>query len=182
MAAPRGNAGTQHGAFRSCTTDHATAQSSGQCDCRARRALRQPARHRAGGARTARPYDDLDRQPAAGRGVLSADDGGSAGGRAAVRVGARAGGRVRRRHLARRPGQRAARRRLPRFSRHEPRARRPRRGSRLRHRARHYPKAAQRISARQGRVLPDRSRRRRLARRHGGDALLPAPMRCATAP
>ena len=33
-----------------------------------------------------------------------------------------------------------------------------------------------------GAVFPDRSRRRRLARRHGGDARLRAPMRCATAP
>ena len=33
-------------------------------------------------------------------------------------------------------------------------------------------KAAQRASARPGPVLPDRSGRRRLARRHGGDALL----------
>ncbi len=40
----------------------------------------------------------------------------------------------------------------------------------LRHRARHHAQAAQRASARQGRVLPDRSRRRCLARRHGGDA------------
>ena len=86
------------------------------------------------------------------------------------RRGARAGGRLRRRHLARRPGQRAARRHLPRFPRHEPRARGPCRGPRLRHRARHHAQAAQRISARQGSVLPDRSRRRRLARRHGGDA------------
>ena len=36
----------------------------------------------------------------------------------------------------------------------------------------HHPQGAQRISARPGPVLPDRSRRRRLARRHGGDALL----------
>ena len=81
----------------------------------------------------------------------------------------RAGGRFRHRHLARRPGQRAARRHLPRFPRHEPRARGACRGPRLRHRARHYPQGAQRASARQRAVFPDRSRRRRLARRHGGD-------------
>ena len=44
------------------------------------------------------------------------------------------------------------------------------RGPRLRDRARRHPQAAQRISARPGPVLPDRSGRRRLARRHGGDA------------
>ena len=83
---------------------------------------------------------------------------------------ARAGDPVRHRHLARRPGQRAAWRHLARFPRHEPRARRARRGSRLRHRARHHAQAAQRAPARSGRVLPDRSRRRCVARRHGGDA------------
>jgi D-lactate dehydrogenase (cytochrome) len=47
-----------------------------------------------------------------------------------------------------------------------------RRGSRLRRPARRHPQGAQRIPARPGCFLPDRSRRRRLARRHGGDALL----------
>ncbi len=75
---------------------------------------------------------DLDRQPAAGRGGVPAGDGRRAGGGAAVRGRARAGDRVRHRHLARRPGQRAARRHLPRFPRHEPRARGARRGPRLR--------------------------------------------------
>ena len=92
--------------------------------------------------------------------------------RAPVRRRTRAGDRLRRRHVARRPGQRATRRRLPRFPRHEPRARRPCRGSRLRRRARHHPQAAQRAAARPRRVFPDRSRRRCLARRHGGDARL----------
>ena len=59
-----------------------------------------------------------------------------------------------------------------RFSRHEPRARRPCRGSRLRGRAGHHPQAAQRVPARPGAVFPDRSGRRRLARRHGLDARL----------
>ena len=94
----------------------------------------------------------------------------SAGDRAAVRRAARAGHRVRHRHLARGPGQRAARRHLPRFPRHEPRACRPCRGSRLRHRAWHHPQAAQRAPARPRPVLPDRSRRRCFARRHGLDA------------
>ena len=83
-----------------------------------------------------------------------------------------AGRRVRRRHLAGGPSQCATRRHLPRFPRHEPRACRPCRGSRLRHRARHHPQAAQRATARSGRILPDRPRRRCLARRHGGDARL----------
>ena len=83
---------------------------------------------------------------------------------------ARAGDRVRHRHLARGPGQRAAGRHLARFPRHEPPPRRSRRGPRLRHRAGHDAQTAQRTPARPGRVLSDRSRRRRLARRHGGDA------------
>ena len=111
-------------------------------------------------------------QPAARRRGVSASDRGGAGDRAAVRQAPRAGGRLRHRHLARRPGQCAARRHLPRFPRHEPRARGACRGSRLRHRARHHPQGAQRASARQRAVFPDRSRRRRLARRHGGDARL----------
>ena len=122
------------------------------------------------GPRAARQHAHLDRQPAARRGGVSADDRGSAADRAAVRGAPRADHRLRHRHLARRPGQRAARRHLARFPRHEPRARRPRRGSRLRRRARRHAQAAQRIPARSGPVLSDRSRRRRLARRHGGDA------------
>ena len=84
----------------------------------------------------------------------------------------RAGDRVRHRHLARRPRQRALWRRLDRLPRHEPRAGGALAGPRLRGRARHHPQAAQRASARPGPVLSDRSGRRRLARRHGGDALL----------
>ena len=64
------------------------------------------------------------------------------------------------------------RRRVDRLPRHEPRAGGARRGPRLRRRAGRHPEAAQRISARPGLVLSARSRRRRLARRHGGDALL----------
>ena len=56
--------------------------------------------------------------------------------------------------------------------RHEPGARGARRGPRLRGRARRHAQGAQRASARPGPVLPDRSGRRRLARRHGGDARL----------
>ena len=135
-------------------------------------ALRQPAGDLAGGARAARPHHDLDCEPAAGRGDISAGHRGGAGDRAAVRGAARAGDRVRHRHFARRPGQCAARRHLPRFPRHEPRARGPCRGSRLRHRAGHHAQSSQRAAARQRAVLSDRSRRRRLARRHGGDARL----------
>ena len=48
-------------------------------------------------------------------------------------------------------------------------ARSPRRRPRLRDRARRDPQGTERTSARPGRVLPDRSGRRRLARRHGLD-------------
>ena len=85
-------------------------------------------------------------------------------------------------HVARRPGQRAARRHLPRLPRHEPRARRACRGSRLRHRARHHPQAAQRISARHRacsfRSIPAPTPRSAAWRRRAP----PAPTRCATAP
>ena len=138
--------------------------------CRAGRDLRQSARYFARGARAARQHAHLGRQSAAGCGGLPAIDRGCAAGGAAVRGRARADDRLRRRHFARGPGQCAARRRLARFPRHEPRARRARRGSRLRRRARHHPQAAQHRAARPRRVLSDRSRRRRLARRHGGDA------------
>ncbi len=85
----------------------------------------------------------------------------------------RAGDRVRRRHLAGRPRQRAVQGGIvDRLPRHEPRARRACRGPRLRGRARHHAQGAQRASARPGPVLSDRSGRRCLARRHGGDALL----------
>ena len=130
------------------------------------------ARDLAGGARAARQHRHLDREPAAGRGGVSAIDRGRAGDRAHLRGASRAGHPVRHRHLARRPRQRAARRRLDRRPRHEPGARGARRGPRLRGRAGRHPQGAQRISARPGPVLPDRSGRRRLARRHGGDALL----------
>ena len=70
------------------------------------------------------------------------------------------------------PGQRAARRHLARFPRHESRACGSRRRSRLRHRARYHAQSAQRAAPRSGRVLSDRSRRRCVARRHGGDARL----------
>ena len=104
--------------------------------------------------------------------VFPQSDRRGAGDRAAVRGRARAGDRLRHRHLARRPGQCAARRHLPRFPRHEPRARGACRGSRLRHRARHHPQGSSTSICATGRVFPDRSRRRRLARRHGGDARL----------
>jgi len=78
--------------------------------------------------------------------------------------------RVRHRHLAGGPGQRAGGGRLHRPARHEPGARGPCRRSRLRDPARRHPQGAQRASARPGRVLSDRSRRRRLAGRNGLDA------------
>ena len=139
---------------------------------RARAKIRQPPRHLASGARAARQYADLGGEPAAGRRGVSAEHRGRAGDRAHLRRAPRAGDPVRHRHLARRPGQRAAGRRVDRLPRHEPRAGGACRGPRLRGRARHHPQGAERATARPGPVLPDRSRRRRLARRHGGDALL----------
>ena len=111
-------------------------------------------------------------EPAARRGGVSADDRGRAAHRAHLRRARRSGHRLRHRHLAGRPRQRAIRRRIDRFPRHEQGARGARRGSRLRDRAGRHPQGAQRASARQRPVLSDRSRRRRLARRHGGDARL----------
>ena len=80
--------------------------------------------------------------------------------------------RLRHRHLAGGPGQRAGRRHLHRPARHEPDSRSSCRGSRLRDPARRHPQGAERASARPGIVLPDRSRRRRFARRHGLDPRL----------
>ena len=112
-------------------------------------------------------------EPAAGRGGVSAVDRGRAG-RSCASARAHA---CRSSRSAPAPRSRATSTRRyggvsHRLPRHEPRARRARRGSRLRGRAGRHPQAAQRASARPGPVLPDRSRRRRLARRHGGDARL----------
>ncbi len=134
--------------------------------------FRQPARDLAGGARAAWPHHHLDREPAAGRRGVSAEHRGCAGGGADLRALQGAGDPVRHRHLARGPRQRAAGRRLDRFPRHEPDRGGACRGSRLRDRARRHPQDAERASARPGPVLPDRSRRRCLARRHGGDPRL----------
>ena len=120
---------------------------------------------------TAIPFTWI-RQPAARCGGISAIDRRRAADRAHLRRARRADHSVRRRLLARRPRQRAARRRVDRLPRHEQGARGSRRGSRLRRPARHHPQGAQRAAARQRPVLSDRSRRRRLARRHGGDARL----------
>ena len=133
-------------------------------------AVRQPADHLAGGARPARAYHDVAGVAAAGRGGDGAGDRGHPGRGADLRQARRSGDRVRHRHLAGGPGQRAGRRRLHRSARHEPGAGSSCRGPRLRDPARHHPQGAERASARSGRVLPDRSRRRCLARRHGLDA------------
>ncbi len=137
---------------------------------RSRRRFRQPACDLAGRARAARPHHHLDPEPAAGCGGVSAIDRGRAAGRAYLRQTQCAGDPVRHRHLAGRPCERAAGRRVRRLPRHEPRSRGACRRPRLRDRARRHAQAGQRISARPGAVLPDRSGRRRFARRHGGDA------------
>ena len=79
---------------------------------------------------------------------------------------ARAGHRLRRRHLARRPRQRAVRRHLHRHVAHGPGAGGARRGPRLRRAAGHHARGAQRLAARHRPVLPGRSGRQRDARRH----------------
>ena len=140
--------------------------------CRARRDIRRPLLDRARTARAALQHDHLGCRRAARCRGLSALDRGGAGDRTRLRGPRPAGHSVRRRHLARGPGQRALWRGLDRFPRHEPGARGPSGGPRLRGRAGGDPKAAQRIPARPGRVLPDRSRRRRDARRHDGDPRL----------
>ena len=90
----------------------------------------------------------------------------------ALRQARRADDSVRRRHVARGPCQRAAWRRLARLLAHECGSIRRRRRSRLRGRAGRHPQAAQRALARQRPLLPDRSGRRRLDRRHGRDPRL----------
>ena len=62
------------------------------------------------------------------------------------------------------------RRGLGRYQPDEAHRRRSSGGSRLRGRAGRHPQGAERAPARPGPVLPHRSRRRRLPRRHGGDA------------
>ncbi len=83
-----------------------------------------------------------------------------------------AGHCIRRRHLARRPCRGAQRRRLDRHDADEPGVAGQRRGSRRHRRSRGHAQAAERISARHRTVFSDRPRRRRLARRYGGDARL----------
>ena len=135
-------------------------------------AIRGEALDRRSGAAAARPHPDLDRQCPARRGRLRREA------RRRRRRGMhrrrprRADRAVRRRHVARRPCQRALRRRVDRLLAHEPGARRPRRGPRLRRRAGRDSQGAQRVLARHGPVFSCRSRRRRLDRRHGGDARL----------
>ena len=80
-----------------------------------------------------------------------------------------AGDSVRRRHLARRARRGDGGRRLDRHGPHEPRGRGECRGPRRAGGGRRHAQAAQQLSARPGPVLPDRSRRRRDAGRHGLD-------------
>ena len=90
--------------------------------------------------------------------------------RRALRRAPRAGGGVRCRHLARRPCRRARRWRLARPDADERSRGGASRGSRRHGAGRGHPQAAQRAPARHRPVLPDRSRRRRNPRRHGGHA------------
>ena len=89
-----------------------------------------------------------------------------------ARQAPRAGDRYRHRHLARRPGQRAARRHLPRFPRHEQACSRSTPRISI---ASSSPasRASSSTNSSATRACSSRStRRRRLARRHGGDPLL----------
>ena len=133
------------------------------------RPVRQPADHLAGGARPARPYHDLAGAAAARRRGHGAGNRRYPGRGADLRQTRRSRDRVRHRHLAGGAGQCAGRRRLHRPARHEQGAGGPCRRPRLRDPARRHPQGAQRAPARPGRVLPDRSRRRCLAGRHGLD-------------
>ena len=109
--------------------------------------------------------------PARRRGVRRIGRGG-AGDRPALRPPQDADHRLRHRHLARGPYQRAQRRHLARRQPHEQGAAGQRGRPRRRRAARRHPQAAQRISPRHRPVLPDRSRRRRLDRRHDQHARL----------
>ncbi len=91
---------------------------------------------------------------------------GSAADRAALRPPQDTDHPLRHRHLAGRPYQRAQRRHLARRQPHEQGAGRERGRPRRGRAARRHPQAAQRIYPRHRPVLPDRSRRRCLDRRH----------------
>ena len=136
-------------------------------------ALRQPARDLAGGARAARQHTDLDREPAAGRGGVSADRPTTCRTRCAsarstsVPVIPFGTGTSLEGHVNAPLGGvsidfRDMNRILAVHAEDLDCVVEPGR----------HPQAAQRVPARPGPVLPDRSGRRRLARRHGGDARL----------
>ena len=97
---------------------------------------------------------------------------GGAADRPAVRPAQDADHRLRHRHLARGPYQRAQRRHLARLEPHEQGADGQRGRPRCRGPARRHAQAAQRIHPRHRSLLPDRSRGRRLAGRHGQHARL----------
>ncbi len=87
-----------------------------------------------------------------------------------LRAPPRADDPVRRRHLGRGPRARDQRRRVHRPVADEPHRRGQRQRPRRARRARRHAQAAQRVPARHRPLLPDRSGRRRDARRHGVDA------------
>ena len=131
---------------------------------RVRRALLD----RAGGARAARPRRIADRCAAAGSGRLLREHRGRRRGRQARRPPRRAGHPVRRRLVARGPPARGAGRRQHRPVAHEQGARASTpRTSPSPSQAGVTRDAAQRRDPPHGPVLPDRPRRRRIARRHG---------------
>ena len=139
---------------------------------RAEEALRRARQHRARRARAARQGHLLPRgPPARRRGVRRIGRGGAAD-RPALRPAQDADHRLRHRHLARGPYQRAQRRHLARPQPHEQGADGQRGRPRRRGPARRHAQAAQRIHPRHRSLLPDRSRGRRLAGRHGQHARL----------
>ena len=169
-----GGAKTRDRARHECSDFNAAVAAGRGHDRRNRRraagTLRQPRRHQQRRARAARAYPHLDRERAAGHRRLSGNGCGGGRHRHAVRPSRRARHRVRHRHLARGPCERPVRRGLGRYQPDEAHRRRSSGGSRLRGRAGRHPQGAERAPARPGLVLPHRSRRRRLPRRHGGDA------------
>ena len=140
--------------------------------CRARRAAGRARDPRRRGRRGAWRERELPRGASARHRCLPAIDRGGRGDRAGLRRARRADRAVGGRHLARRQRVGGARRRVHRFRADEPGARAQCRGPRLPGAARHHPQAAQCRAARHRPVLSDRSRRRRLDRRHDVDARL----------
>ena len=150
----------------------ASAQPAGGCRRRRRvaRALRRARSDVARGARAAQPWRGAGRPGAAGRGRIRPRQRRGRRDRAPVPCGARAGHRVRRRHIAGGARGGTAGRRVRRLHPDEPRARGQRRRHGLPGAGRRHARAAQRRAQGHGPVLPDRSGCQCDDRRHDRDA------------